>query len=140
MVKKRTTRKTKPKGLLSKELKVYKERLIDFKEDLLNQIKDISKGTLMKTPKDISGDISGYGIHMADVASDNYEREFNLGLVSDEHKVLLDIEDAFKRIEDKTYGVCPTCRKLISARRLKVIPYARYCTKCKNKLEKENII
>jgi DnaK suppressor protein len=75
---------------------------------------------------------------MADVASDNYEREFNLGIVSSEHKVLLDIEEALKRIDDKSFGFCPYCSKAISKTRLKAIPYARYCTSCQDKFDKQH--
>ncbi|UCD15840.1 MAG: TraR/DksA C4-type zinc finger protein [Candidatus Omnitrophota bacterium] len=123
-----------------RNLNVYKEKLLNLKEDILEQIKDISDTTLMKSQKDISGDMSGYSLHMADVATDNYEREFNLGIVSDERKIILEIEEAVKRIEDKTYGDCHLCKKPIAKTRLSAIPYARYCKKCKEKLEKENKI
>ena len=75
---------------------------------------------------------------MADVASDSYERDFNLGLVSSEREIILSIDDALKRISNKTYGLCQQCEKPISKNRLEAIPYAEYCIKCKEKLEKEN--
>ncbi len=138
--KKITRKRAKPKKLLAKDLKIFREILINLKEDLLNKIRDISEDTLMKSQKDISGDISGYSLHMADVASDNYERDFNLNLMSNEHKILFQIDEALKRIEDKTYGICLSCNKNITKGRLKAIPYARYCAKCKERLEKENRI
>ena len=128
------------KRFAKKDLDTYKEKLFNLKDDVMNQIRDISEDTLMKSQKEVSGDISGYSIHMADVASDNYERDFNLGLVSNETKIVIDIEAALKRIEDKTYGVCPGCEKPIAKVRLQAIPYTRYCKKCKEKLEKENKI
>jgi len=131
------TRKVAIKRLLKKDLKIFKERLINLKEELLYQMKDLAEDTLMKSQKDISGDISGYALHMADVASDNYEREFNLSLVSSERDILLEIEEALKRIEDKTYGICQNCNKLIGKSRLKAIPYARYCRKCQDRFDKE---
>ena len=126
------------KGLSAKELKEYKELLLNLKEDVLNQIREVSEDTLMKSQKDMSGDISGYGIHMADVASDNYEREFNLGLVSNERIIALEIEEALKRIEDKSYGICGCCGKAIKKTRLKAVPYAKNCLKCQEKEDKEN--
>ncbi|HIE35697.1 MAG TPA: hypothetical protein EYP89_00465 [Candidatus Omnitrophica bacterium] len=125
------------KSFTKKELKIYKEKLLNLKDDILNQIRDISQNTLMKSQKDLSGDISGYTLHMADVASDNYERDFNLGIVSGEREVLLEIDEALKRIEDKSYGICKMCNKRIGKRRLEAILYAKYCRKCKEKLEKE---
>ncbi len=128
------------KRFAKKDLDVYKEKLFNLKDDVMNQIREISKDTLMKSQKDISGDISGYSIHMADVASDNYERDFNLNLVSTERKLVIDIDEALSRIEDKTFGTCLHCSRPIAKTRLKAIPYARYCKKCKEKLEKENRI
>ena len=126
------------KRFAKKDLDVYKEKLFNLKDDTLSQIRDISEDTLMKSQKDMSGDISGYGIHLADVATDNYERDFNLSLVSNERKIVLDIDAALKRIEDKSYGVCEMCKKCIVKSRLNAIPHAKYCRKCKEKLEKEN--
>ena len=45
-------------------------------------------------------------LHMADVGSDNYEQEFTLGLMESERRILIDIDEAIARIQDKTYGVC----------------------------------
>ena len=126
------------KRFAKKDLDFYKEKLFNLKDDVLNQIRDISKDTLMKSQKDMSGDISGYGIHMADVATDNYERDFNLNLVSSERNIVMDIDEALKRIEDKSYGICETCKKDIAVSRIEALPYAKYCRKCKEKAEKEN--
>ena len=91
----------------------------------------------MKSQKDISGDMSGYGIHMADVASDHYEIEFNLGLVSNERRILMEIDEALKRLSEGVYGECLVCNTNIAKRRLSVIPHARNCKKCQEKTEKE---
>ncbi|MCK5289009.1 MAG: TraR/DksA C4-type zinc finger protein [Candidatus Omnitrophica bacterium] len=121
-----------------KDLEVYEEKLFNLRDDISNQMRQITNDNLMKSQKEMSGDISGYGQHMADVASDSYERDFNLGLVSSEREIILSIDDALKRISNKTYGLCQQCEKPISKNRLEAIPYAEYCIKCKEKLEKEN--
>ncbi|MCK4519641.1 MAG: TraR/DksA C4-type zinc finger protein [Candidatus Omnitrophica bacterium] len=128
------------KRFSKKDLDLYKEKLFNLKDDVLAQIRDISKDTLMKSQKDMSGDISGYGIHIADVATDNYERDFNLGLVSNERNIVMEIDAALKRVGDKTYGICNMCKKNISKIRLDARPHAEYCRKCKEKTEKENKI
>ncbi|MCK4810532.1 MAG: TraR/DksA C4-type zinc finger protein [Candidatus Omnitrophica bacterium] len=129
--------KTKKARFLKQDLNQYKEKLFNLRDEIAAQIQDLSKDTLMKTQRDFSGDISGYGIHMADVATDNYEREFNLGLVSNEQKVLTQIDDALKRIEEKSYGICLACGRSISKRRLDAIPHVSNCKKCQEKIEKE---
>ena len=122
---------------LKKDLDFYREKLLDLKDDVLKQMREISQDTLMKTQKDMSGDMSGYGLHIADVASDNYERDFNLGLVSSERKIVMEIDEALKRIDDSSYGICLISGKPIAKSRLKAIPYAKHSKKCQEKLEKE---
>lgn len=121
-----------------KELNIYKEKLLNLKEDVLSELKEISQDTLMKSQREVAGDISGYTLHMADVASDSYERDFNLSLVSGERKIIAEIDEALKRIEDRVYGICQECKRPIGKIRLKAILYAKYCRLCKEKLEKEN--
>ena len=86
--------------------------------------------------KSDSGDVSGHALHMADVATDMYDREFSLGLVSTDRELLYKVEVALKRIEDNVYGLCTECDKLIPIARLKAIPYAQTCLQCQEKLEK----
>ena len=129
----------KKKRFLKKDLDKYKDKLFVLRDEISAQIKDLSEDTLMKSQKEMSGDISGYGIHMADVASDNYERDFNLGLVSNERKILREIDDALKRVGDKDYGSCLECGCDIAKTRLNAIPYARNCKKCQEKIEQEQM-
>jgi RNA polymerase-binding protein DksA len=125
------------KKLVKKELLDFKKLLLKKKEEVNAEIKHISEDTLKKSQKDASGDISGYTYHMADVATDNYDREFSLGLASKDRKSLYELEDALKRIEDGTFGVCLDCGNLIAKTRLKVVPQARLCIKCQEKREKK---
>ncbi|MCP4652620.1 MAG: hypothetical protein GY858_04470 [Candidatus Omnitrophica bacterium] len=135
----------KPKAKVSKnlfdrkELKYFKGKLSELRTDIMSQIREISEERLMKSQKELSGDISGYSLHLADLASDNYEREFNFSLVSGEREILLEIEAALKRVSDgKEYGTCEMCKKPIGKTRLKVIPYSNYCRKCKEQVEKNS--
>lgn len=122
--------------LNKKELAEFRKIVLKRKEEILDEIKHISEDTLKKSQKDASGDISGYTYHMADVATDTYDREFSLGLASNERKLLYDLDDAIKRIEDGTFGICEDCKSLITKTRLKAVPYARLCVKCQEKQEK----
>jgi len=123
--------------LAKKEIAGFKKIVLKRKEEILDEIKHISEDTLKKTQKDASGDISGYTYHMADVATDSYDREFSLGLASNERKLLYELEDAVKKIEDGTFGICEECKSLITRTRLKAVPYARLCVKCQEKQEKK---
>ncbi|MBU1113176.1 MAG: TraR/DksA C4-type zinc finger protein [Candidatus Omnitrophica bacterium] len=137
--KKQPMKKSK-KVFSKKDLDGYREKLLNLKDDFVKQMKEISEDTLMKTQKDMSGDISGYGLHIADVASDNYERDFNLSLVSNERKVVMEIDEALKRIDENIYGICQVCIKPVAKTRLKAIPYAKHCKKCQEKIENQRTI
>lgn len=120
-----------------KELAEFKKIILKVKDGMVDDIKHISEDTLKKSQKDASGDISGYTYHMADVATDTYDREFSVGLASNERQALYELSDALKKIEDGTYGVCEECKSLIAKNRLKAVPYARLCVKCQEKREKK---
>lgn len=119
-----------------KELEYFKKLILKMKEKILDEIKHISEDTLKKSQKDAAGDVSGYAYHMADVASDTYDREFSLGLASNERQSLYELDDALKKIEDGTFGICEECKSLITKTRLEVVPFARLCVKCQEKKEK----
>ena len=119
-----------------KELSAFKQIILKRKEEVNDEIKHISDDTLKKSQKDASGDISGYTYHMADVATDNYDREFSLGLASNDRKSLYELNDALKKVEEGTFGICEECKHLITKARLKALPHARLCVKCQEKREK----
>lgn len=127
----------KPKKIDKKTLDYYKGLLLEKREELLGDISQISEETLKKSQKDASGDISGYSFHMADVATDNYDREFSLGLASKERNVLFEINHALDKFQEGTFGLCENCKKSISKVRLKAVPHAVFCMKCQQQKEKK---
>lgn len=126
------------KKLTKKEIKHYKEVLVKLRERTASGVGKIEKGYLHKSAKDSSGDISAHPFHMADAASDSFDTEFNINLVSNEQDLLYEIDLALKRIEEGTFGICEECKEPISKKRLDVVPFARYCIKDQEKQEKEN--
>ncbi len=136
-VRKKTAPKAKvPSSYTKKELAAFKNLIIRKKEEILEQIEHISEDTLKKSQKDASGDISGYTYHMADVATDTYDREFSMGLASEERQLLYEFDDALKKIDEGAFGICEDCKSKISKTRLKALPYARLCIKCQEKRER----
>ena len=121
--------------MTKKDLKVYKKLLTDVRDNIIDQIKHISEET-KKSQREASGDISGYSFHMADVATDTYDREFSLGLASNDRQLLYDIDDAIKRIDEGNFGSCEECGKPITKSRLKAIPYTKLCLGCQKKQER----
>jgi RNA polymerase-binding protein DksA len=127
-----------PKKKLKKEkLRKYKKLLLKRGEELIEQIQQLGNESLNKSLKEVSGDLSSYMIHMADVATDSYNRDFSLDLVTNEQKKLYRISKALKRIEEGTYGFCQECGKKISDKRLNAVPYAELCLEHQRKKEKK---
>ncbi len=124
------------KKLDQKKLDYFKKLLIKLRDDLVHDIRNMSDNT--GGSNNDSSDVSGHVQHMADVATDMYDKEFSLGLASHDREVLHKINAALKRIEDGTYGFCLATGKPISQARLKAIPYAEYCLKYQEELENSN--
>ena len=103
----------------------------------MGEIRSLKKSSLIQSPKEKSGDLSGYSIHLADAASDSYEREFNLSLASRGQEFLNDLDEALVKIESGNYGRCELCNYKISEERLKAVPYAKLCLKCQQRQEKK---
>lgn len=112
----------------------YKKLLIKIREVITGDINHIAKENL-KSQKESSGDLSGYSFHMADMASDSYDRELSLNIAGEEQEVIYEIDDALKRIEEGKFGLCISCDKKIPQKRLNAVPYAKYCIQCKSKEE-----
>ena len=122
---------------LSKEQKKqFRQLLITEREKLAGEIKAIAQDA-SKSPREASGDLSVYTMHMADMAADTYERELSMNLVSSEQEILYEIDDALKRLDDGSYGVCQQCNQPITMSRLKAVPYASMCIACQRAKEQK---
>ena len=53
-----------------------------------------------------------------------------------ENEQLSQIENALKRLDDNTYGICSDCSNPIPSERLDILPYATLCVKCQSKQER----
>ena len=112
----------------------YKKLLLKIKEQISGDLRGLSDEN-NGSGNDRGGDVSGHALHMADVATDMYDREFTLGLAATDRELLYQVNEALGRIEDGNYGLCIICKKSIPATRLKAIPHARTCLKCQELLE-----
>ncbi|MFB3908729.1 MAG: TraR/DksA family transcriptional regulator [Candidatus Eisenbacteria bacterium] len=77
-----------------------------------------------------------FASHMAEAATEEADRESDYLMVDAQGRLLNEIEEAIRRIDEGIYGLCEWCGKPIAERRLEVLPYARFCLKCQEKAEK----
>jgi DnaK suppressor protein len=123
-----TPAKTNPK------FDAYKKLLLSVKEKITGDIRNLSDDN-KGSSNDRGGDVSGHALHMADVATDMYDREFTLGLAANERELLYQVDEALMRVQEGTYGICITCKKSIPVTRLKALPHAKLCMKCQEASE-----
>jgi DnaK suppressor protein len=113
-----------------------KTRLLELRDHFLDQMQSVAQDSLRSRAE--NNEASAVGQHQADAGSDAYEKDFALSLLSQEQDALYEIEEALKRIENGTYGICEMSSKPIPHTRLEAIPFARFTVDCQQQLEKEN--
>ncbi|MDE2028189.1 MAG: hypothetical protein KGJ11_06580, partial [Candidatus Omnitrophica bacterium] len=87
------------------KLEPYKKLLIKIKEQITGDIRGLSDEN-NGSGNDRGGDVSGHALHMADVATDMYDREFTLGLAANDRELLYQVNEALNRIDEGNYGHC----------------------------------
>src|ERR1700720_2823552 len=113
-----------------------KEKLLQLRDAMVDSMAGVAQDTLRSRAE--GSEASAFGMHQADAGSDAYDRDFALSLLSQEQDALYEIDQALKRIEVGTYGVCEMSGKPIPHARLEAIPFARFTVECQSQLEKQN--
>jgi DnaK suppressor protein len=104
----------------------FKTLLNDRRDRVLRAIEHLHEqhpGSL----EDETGELVHVDQHLGDVATATFDREFDLGLEEDAEEILAAIDDALRRIDEGTYGICARCGRDIGAERLRAVPYATLC-------------
>src|SRR6201996_3126150 len=114
------------------EWQKFYTNLLELREQLLAQMSGLAKESAQELP--------GYSLHMADSGTDNFDRDFALSLLSSDQDAVYEIEEALKRIERKTYGVCELTGKTIPKARLEAIPWTRFTVEAQAQLEKDGAL
>jgi RNA polymerase-binding transcription factor DksA len=114
------------------EWQKFYNHLLELREQLLRQMNGLAKESAQE--------MAGYSLHMADSGTDNFDRDFALSLLSSDQDAIYEIEEALKRIEKNTYGVCELTGKPIPRARLEAIPWTRFTVQAQAQLEKEGAL
>jgi DnaK suppressor protein len=105
-----------------------RERLLQQRQEILNLYKqDVRAG--QESTDDGTEDI-------VDRANNSYNRELMFSISDGERILLLQIEEALKRMDEGAYGRCANCGKSISLPRLEAVPWTRFCIDCQEMAEK----
>lgn len=109
----------------------YNDEELEYFRGIILKKRDVAEEeleTLQRTLRESmenSSDESAYSFHMADAGTDAQEREKTYMLFNRTRKFVKYLDDAIKRIDNKTYGVCKVTGKKISKGRLEAVPHTQ---------------
>ncbi len=110
----------------------FYENLLDLRQRLIDQMDGLARES--------AEEMAGYSLHMADSGTDNFDRDFALSLLSSDQDAIYEIEEALKRIERETYGICELTGKPIPKARLAAIPWTRFTVEAQAQLERDGAL
>jgi RNA polymerase-binding transcription factor DksA len=108
------------------------KRLLELRDRLSNRQADLTRDALEEQPS--------FSTHMADAATDTYDRDLALGMLSSEQDAAYELDEAINRIQAGTYGICELTGKPIEPARLEAIPWTRFSTEAEKQLEREGAL
>lgn len=114
------------------EWQKYYDTLLGLRDRLLAQMNGLAKES--------AETVTSYSLHMGDAGTDNFDRDFALSLLSSDQDAIYEIEEALRRIEKNTYGICELTGKQIPKARLEAIPWTRFTVEAQAQLEKEGAL
>ena len=124
------------KPLRKSDLRDFKVLLFERSRRLKGNLAGL-EGVTRAKGADAGHDQSTVPSHPAELASDTSEKDLAFGRIESHTDELKEIQEAFERIDEGTYGLCEKCERLIPKERLKAIPFARRCVKCQAQEEEE---
>lgn len=114
------------------KLKKYREILLNEKDELLETLNLMDSNYPNNSDTKLIDELSMYDNHPADIGTEMYILEQNMGLKTSQVQIIREIDSALERIDNGSYGICNHCGKEIEEKRLEVIPYTDVCSKCSN--------
>ena len=130
---KKQTKRPQPKTIKSKKIETdpstskIRDHLEANQQELLNIIQSNQSAERKTSESNFSNEI--------DMASDLEGREMMFQLTSRDRNELKKIREAIYKIDHGTYGICESCLKKISSKRLKILPLSNLCIDCKEAME-----
>ena len=134
------------KGYSKKELEHFRQIILEKRDEILEQLQNLKEQMLDPTTGEYINENSPYSLHMAEQGTDAMEREKTFLYAQRENKFLGYLEDALKRIDAGTYGICIECVEepqnlcdtcpLVPKARLEAVPHSQLCLPMKQRQEK----
>lgn len=113
------------------ELEYFRDIIIKKRDEAQQELESLQSS--LKDSMENANDESAYSFHMADAGTDAQEREKTYMLYNRTRKFVRYLDDALKRIDNKTYGICKVTGKKISKGRLEAVPHTQLSIEAKLK-------
>ena len=113
------------------ELEYFRDIIIKKRDEAEQELNTLQN--LLRESMENASDESAYSFHMADAGTDAQEREKTYMLFNRTKKFIRYLDDALKRIDNKTYGVCKVTGKKIAKGRLEAVPHTQLSIEAKLK-------
>jgi len=136
----------KIKGYGKRDLEHFRQIIMEKRDEIIEQLQSLREQMLDPTTGEYINENSPYSLHMAEQGTDAMEREKTFLYAQRENKFLGYLEDALKRIDAGTYGICVECIDepqhlcetcpLIPKERLEAVPHSQHCLPIKQRQEK----
>ncbi len=136
----------KIKGYSKKDLEHFKAIILEKREEIIEDLQSLKEQMLDPTTGEYINENSPYSLHMAEQGTDAMEREKTFLYAQRENKFLGYLDDALKRIELGTYGICIECIEepqhlcetcpLIPKERLEAVPHTQHCLPIKQRKDR----
>lgn len=137
---------SKIKGYSKKDLEYFREIILEKRDEIIEQLQNLRDQMMDPTTGEYINENSPYSLHMAEQGTDAMEREKTFLYAQRENKFLGYLEDALKRIDSGTYGICVECIEepqhlcetcpLVPKARLAAVPHSQLCLPIKQRQEK----
>lgn len=138
---------SKIKGYGKRDLDHFRQIILEKRDEIIEQLQNLKEQMLDPTTGEYINENSPYSLHMAEQGTDAMEREKTFLYAQRENKFLGYLEDALKRIDAGTYGICVECIDepqhlcetcpLIPKERLEAVPHSQHCLPIKQRQEKK---
>ena len=113
-----------------KELKEFKDYILNKRRSVIDEMEDAKQRADEMLKNDTTNAI--YSSHMADAGSDLVEMEKAYYFVQRDSKFLKYLNRALDMIDEGTFGICLSCKKVIDKERLMEVPHTTSCFSCKS--------
>lgn len=115
-----------------KELEKFRTLIQELRMENQEELEVLTEQLREMTSSENMDDNSAYSLHMAEQGTDAMEREKTFLQAQRTSDYIKKLDEALRRIQDNTFGVCRICGLRLDSKRMMAVPVTQVCTYYKN--------